>query len=331
MAKSKPKKHNKPAIESTKNSMQQADFLIFIDANILLDFYRLRKSDVSMDFLQKIDAHKNLIITSSQVEMEYMKHRQRAILESIGELKKLRNFNVTVPVVLDGTDASESIRKSKLNIESQQQKLKHRIESIFRNPRTHDPVYKGLQGLFENNSGINLTRTHEKRMDIRELARKRFELGYPPRKEKDTSLGDAIHWEWIIHCAITTEKNIIIVTRDSDFGAQYNRENYINDWLSKEFKERVGAKRKLVLTDRLSNAFELVQIDVTEEMKEEEKNVVDSKSGLMNPSNLHQWHMFISESLISPEVIEGLRKMGESVSKMSSSFRQNDSDEEEND
>lgn len=49
------------------------DALIFIDTNILLDFYRIRKSNVSMKYLEEIENHLDLIITSSQVEMEFKK------------------------------------------------------------------------------------------------------------------------------------------------------------------------------------------------------------------------------------------------------------------
>jgi hypothetical protein len=70
-----------------------------------------------------------------------------------------------------------------------------------------------------------------------------------------------------------TGKNIILVTRDTDFGAIDETDSYLNDWLKQEFKQRVGSRRKFVLTDKLSTAFQLLQIPVSKEMIEEEQKV----------------------------------------------------------
>jgi hypothetical protein len=64
------------------------------------------------------------------------------------------------------------------------------------------------------------------------------------------------------------------VTRDTDFGAITESESYLNDWLKQEFKQRISQKRKLVLTDKLSKAFQLVEIPVSKEMIEEEKIII---------------------------------------------------------
>ncbi len=59
------------------------DTLLFVDTNILLDFYRIRKSDVSTKYLEQLEACKDRLIIGSQVEMEYKKHRQGVIVESL--------------------------------------------------------------------------------------------------------------------------------------------------------------------------------------------------------------------------------------------------------
>ena len=72
----------------SKKKTEKLDALIFIDTNIFLDFYRIRKSNISMKYLEEIDKHKDLIITSSQVEMEFNKKRQSVILDSLSKAKK---------------------------------------------------------------------------------------------------------------------------------------------------------------------------------------------------------------------------------------------------
>lgn len=253
------------------------DALIFIDTNIFLDFYRIRKSEVSMKYLEEIEKHVDLIITTSQVEMEFKRNRQNVILESIVEVNKINNINIAIPAILSDLEAVDSIESSKREVAKKQEGLREKMENILKEPFLNDPVYKSLETLFSNSSQFNLNRENEKRFDVRDLAKKRFLLSYPPRKKSDNSIGDAINWEWIIKCAEETNKDIIIVTRDSDFGCNYKKKMYLNDWLKQEFKERTNQDRDIILTDRLSQAFQLVNIPVTEDMINEEYNIINSE------------------------------------------------------
>lgn len=275
-----------------KKKTPKLDALIFIDTNIYLDFYRIRKSDVSIKYLNEIETHKDIIITTSQVEMEYKKHRQNAIFEALGAVKKISDPNTDLPAVVSDVKAVEMIKKSRKVIDEQQKKLKRRIESILTNPNRHDPVFKVLQSLFSNHSEINLNRQNKERYTIRKLALKRFILGYPPRKNSDNSIGDAVNWEWIIRCAEFTKKHIIIVSRDYDFGLAYENELFVNDWLSQEFKQRISQQRKLILTNKLTQAFKLVEIPVTQEMIDEEDEI--SK---LNPNTIY--NNVINDSLFN--------------------------------
>lgn len=69
--------------------VDKLDALIFIDTNIFLDFYRIRKSDISLKYLSEIETHKEILILTNQVEMEFRKNRQTVILEAFGEVNKL--------------------------------------------------------------------------------------------------------------------------------------------------------------------------------------------------------------------------------------------------
>lgn len=271
-----------------KKKIEKLDALIFIDTNILLDFYRIRRTDVSLKYLELIEKHKDQLIVTSQVEMEYKKNRQSAILESITEVKKINNVNLSVPAILSDSKAVDMIKKQKKEIDIQQKKLKEKIEKILTNPNQNDEVFKKLQKVFKHKCDFNLNRENKQRFTIRRLALKRFMLGYPPRKNSDNSIGDAVNWEWIIKCAETSKKHIIIVTRDTDFGAIHENESYLNDWLKQEFKQRISQQRKLVLTDKLSRAFQYLEIPVTKEMIEEEEKVIKLSSELYRKKLIEQ-------------------------------------------
>jgi len=251
------------------------DALIFIDTNIFLDFYRIRRSDVSLEYLNRLEDCKDRLILGSQVEMEYKKNRQKVILESLNKYSKPDWNKLTPPALLSDSQAAKQIEKSKKRIEKQQKVVNEKIENILGEPSRHDKVYQHLQRIFKYKSEFNLNRLSKKRFSIRRLAKKRFTLGYPPRKNEDLSIGDSINWEWIVDCANRTNKDIIIVTRDTDFGVIYNGKSYLNDWLKIEFQERVSKRRKLVLTDKLSFALKAIDEVVTQEMVDAEKQLLE--------------------------------------------------------
>ncbi|WP_407276388.1 PIN domain-containing protein [Halothiobacillus sp. DCM-1] len=250
------------------------DTLLFVDTNVLLDFYRIRKTDISLKYLEQLEACQDRLILGSQVEMEYKKNRQRAIVESLTNFGAPDWSKLTGPALVADLQAMKMIEKKKKEIVTQKNKVNEKIQNILSDPIHHDPVYQCLQRIFKHNSSYNLSRTKKERFTIRNLARKRFVLGYPPRKQGDTSIGDAVNWEWIVQCSINSSKHIVIVTRDTDYGAIYEGKSYLNDWLKQEFAERVSKKRKIILTDKLSQGLKIVHAAVTKEMEAEEDRLL---------------------------------------------------------
>lgn len=252
------------------------DTLIFIDTNILLDFYRYPRGSAALSALEHIDKNQKIIITGNQVEMEFKKNRQKVIIDSIKEMKGPKWETFKIPVILGNSKPAKAIGTQKSKIQTQSKILQQRIERVLRNPSRNDVVYKTAQRLFRANTDLCLTRKDKVRQEIRRLARKRFILGYPPRKDSDTSIGDAINWEWIIYCAKKHNSNVIIVSRDSDYGQRYGNESIINDWLAEEFRERVNRQKRVTLTEKLMAAFKEANISVTAEEEAAEKELLES-------------------------------------------------------
>lgn len=250
------------------------DTLLFVDTNVLLDFYRIRKSDVSTNYLKQLEACRDRLIIGSQIEMEYKKNRQRVIVEAHSTFSAPDWSKLTAPALVSEIQAVKMIEKKKKELMKQKDKVSEKIEKILSNPTQHDPVYRCLQRIFKHNSPFNLVRPMKERFTIRHLARKRFMLGYPPRKLSDTSIGDSVNWEWIVACAKNSGKHVVIVTRDTDYGVTFNGKSYLNDYLRQEFSERVSHKRKLILTDKLSYGLKIVHAAVTREMEEEEERLL---------------------------------------------------------
>lgn len=251
--------------------------LVFIDTNILLDFYEVDSGDATLPLLKHIQKNHDKLITTSEVEMEFKKNRQRIILKSLNSLKLNKAELISIPAFLRGTKLNLGIKDTQEKLKAQSAALTERAIKILKYPKIHDPVYRTLESLFRDTQFCHLSRDKKLRYDIRRLARKRFSLGYPPRKDSDISLIDSINWEWIIHCAYDSKRDIVIVSRDKDYGEHYGKESILNDWLQQEFKERVSRKRKISLTTRLSEAFKLASITVSEKEEQSELELIQSK------------------------------------------------------
>lgn len=248
--------------------------LVFIDTNIFLDLYRMGSGQGALRQLALLDQVQENIITSYQVEMEYKKHRQAMIVETHNQLRGVSSENKNFSALLLDSQPVSVIKKDIANIERQQKKIKARMDRILLNPSANDPIYKGLQKLFKADTDLNLNRTKDCRDTIRRRAQKRFFLGYPPRKTSDNSIGDAVNWEWIVDCAIRHKSDVIIVSRDNDYGISHNKKRYINDWLRQEFKERVGRKNNIWMTDKLMEALGQLKVKITAQDKRNEDELI---------------------------------------------------------
>lgn len=259
------------SLRSGDNAQVPGNNLLFIDANIWLDFYRAR-NEASLKLLSHAESLIDRIIVTYQLESEFKKNRQSAIVEGLQALKdpvdipRLGIFsNSKATRVID-----QSTKRAKLRVE----KLRKRLLTALESPTRYDPVYKACQRLFHKEDEINLTRKNTLRQLIRRRAFKRFLHGCPPRKKNDTSIGDAFNWEWMVHCAEKAGAGLIIVSRDSDYGVTVDGKSYVNDHLRQEFSEKVSRKRKLMLYSKLSEALKLFRVEVTPQEEEAEKELL---------------------------------------------------------
>jgi len=245
--------------------------LLFVDTNIWLDFYRAR-NETGLALLQHTESVAAKIIVTYQLEIEFKKNRQTAILEGMQELKA--PAQVPRPGLFSDAKASAILSKNIKEAEKRVKSLKTKLAKVLKDPGTHDPVYQTCQRVFHKGDELSLTRSDTVRHQIRRLAFRRFLHGCPPRKRTDTSIGDAINWEWMIHCANHANAELVIVTRDSDYGVHFEGDAYINDHLKQEFAERVSKKRKLLLYSRLSEALKHFEVPVTAQEVEAESELL---------------------------------------------------------
>ena len=173
--------------------------LLFVDTNIWLDFYRAR-TEAGLQLLKHLEAVADQIIVTYQLEMEFKKNRQTAILEGLQDLKPPQQ--VLRPGLLSDAKSTVILNKSLKEAQKRVNTLKTRLTRALANPTAHDPVYQACQRIFHRDHALVITREDAIRKQIKTKALRRFLLGCPPRKKNDTSFGDAFNWEWMIHCAL---------------------------------------------------------------------------------------------------------------------------------
>ena len=251
--------------------------LLFIDTNIWLDFYRAR-NETGLALLKHAEAVSDRIIVTYQLESEFKRNRQAAILEGMQELKP--PGQVARPGIFSDAKASAVLARSMKEADKRVRALKQKLTRVLDNPSAHDPVYQACQRIFHREDSLVLSREDKMRHTIRRRAFRRFLHGCPPRKRNDTSIGDAINWEWMVNCANAENAELVIVSRDSDFGITFEGKAYVNDHLKQEFAERVSRQRKLLLYAKLSDALKHFAVPVTPQEEAAESEIADAKPAL---------------------------------------------------
>jgi len=247
--------------------------LLFVDTNIWLDFYRAR-TEAGLSLLNHLEKVSDRLIVHYNLEMEYKRNRQSAILEGMQELKA--PSPISRPGLFSDAKAAKAMQENMKAATERVKALKAKLKKVLEDPAAHDPVYQACQRMFHANSPLIMTREDSFRAVIRRRAFRRFLHGCPPRKRNDTSIGDALNWEWMLECALRNQAELVIVSRDSDYGILFQDKAYVNDHLRQEFSERVSRKRKLLLYTKLSEALKHFAIPVTREEEEEEEEIIQS-------------------------------------------------------
>jgi len=284
--------------------------LLFVDTNIWLDFYRAR-NETGLRLLEHVEAVSEKLIVTYQLESEYKKNRQAAILEGMQELKAPQQ--ISRPGIFSDAQATKIMARNLKDAEKRVKNLKTRLVRALENPAIHDPVYKVCQRLFHKTDDLTLTRDNVLRRIVRRKAYRRYLHGCPPRKKNDTSYGDAFNWEWMVHCATQQGAGLVIVTRDADYGMVVDDISYINDHLRQEFSDRVSRKRKLLLFSRLSDALKLFEVPVSLQEEEAEKEIVSAGNQRLvitgPPGGMDKWLaelMANADSSISQQALKSL-------------------------
>ena len=198
--------------------------IMFIDANIYLDFYQLRLGKPLLDFIEEQREH---IFVSKQIVHEVERNKlsktndyfksvfaPRTVIVSVGNKNLTYKYPeyMNVPDHLFGIpdEKVHEIRKAVHTAKNAMKELQNLSGQIVQQiARSEDYVSKRLQQVFS--IAAQATTEQMKR------ARERKELGSPPGKKSDP-LGDQISWEqFLCRCHEGSINRVWIVSKDKDY------------------------------------------------------------------------------------------------------------------
>jgi PIN domain len=209
--------------------MPISDTLLFIDTNKYLDLYR---RDNIKNLLAILNEQVNNIFVTQQIVDEV--HRNKLTVAA-NFLREKQNKFTPVQVIasdllapLDSEEGNQFQTKLK-NILKEYALIKVDFDNLANNllskiQLSSDEVSIVLSPIFAN----------AKKHTSKEMqkAKDRKELGNPPGKKNDP-IGDQLNWEQIL-TQFEGKKHLVIISSDCDFGTEYNKIFYLNQYLRDE-------------------------------------------------------------------------------------------------
>jgi predicted nucleic acid-binding protein len=207
---------------------------VFIDTNVLLDFYHLSNDDLEElnKLIVAIDESEITLFFTDQVVDEFKRNREIKISESLKLMDNIK-LGMTFPRVVQSYPEYQLMQTEIRNFGEHLSTMISRLNSDVKS-KTLGPDAL-VEQLFDRATIIPESQS------LYEDARKRSLLRRPPGK-KD-SMGDCLNWLALMG-AIPDGEDIFIVSRDGDFRTQVSG-NELSDYLQEEWHEKKESAAKL--------------------------------------------------------------------------------------
>lgn len=250
-----------------------SDAIIFIDANIYLRFYDTSSSKLKLMLKSIVDLRDKIFVTE-QIRNEVSRNKLKVAKDSFSaNFKELGIKKSPLPELFDEKYDKRLSKwnKKRAKIIDQENKLKKEYSQIVTDILTS--IEKSTDSVSLELDKVFLLSKTPSSIEI-ESARIRKELGNPPGKSADP-LGDQLTWEQLL--PTIENKEVWIITNDSDFFSKYRNRHYLNPFLYNEFKKNNNNKPPTVNLFRSlpegiedfckKTSFQLKTLPSDEEMK----------------------------------------------------------------
>lgn len=203
---------------------------IFIDTNVLLDFYRLSGGD--LDELRRVaklsENGKITLLLSEYLKDEFYRNREGVISIAINQFSKSRT-ELYLPNLVRVYPDSEELKKVTDEFKKHMKSLTESLlEDIRKSSLKADSVISEV---------FNSTESTDVSSEIIQRGITRSTLSQPPGK-KD-SCGDSIHWEWLLEI-VPDGQDLTIISGDGDFESNLQKGS-ISSYLQDEWNKKKGS------------------------------------------------------------------------------------------
>lgn len=228
-------------VEKKKNSKTTMSIKIFIDAQIYLDFYRLKEVNPLLQSLVQLADH---ILVTRQVANEVYRNKAQEASGILTDDTTQFGFKIKLPdtLIANALVIEPTIEENFANLRKMAGEMNLTIDQ-FRSSltaiysQTLEDVSKGkdkvsleLEKIFQNAIEHNEPQFNK--------AKRRKDLGNPPGKPKDP-IGDELNWEQILDYSQREKCSIWVVSRDKDFYSKSkNSQIFGNALLLKEISDK---------------------------------------------------------------------------------------------
>lgn len=248
---------------------------VFIDTNILLNFYHFTGED--LDALNSIFvSHEQGAVAfhiTDQIRDEFMRNRETKIKDA---LKRFGDVSLAaqLPHFMRGYEEYEVLRKLSQKIKKASQSIRQKADDDIKNNNLAADHLIG--SMLE---GTTLISTSE---ETYRKARMRMDMRNPPGK--DGSIGDAINWLLLLE-NVPDGEDLYIITEDSDFYSVIDKE-VINPFLSDEWQKAKDSK--VIAYRSLANFLKDHYDGVVLSFDKDKKTLIDSLEAAGNFATTHE-------------------------------------------
>ena len=270
--------------------------LLFIDANIFLNFYDFHDEDlVQLGKLVDLIKKKEIkLFLTKQVCNEIKKNRESRLGKAYGKFYESKYF-LPMPVFCRHYEEYSDIARMQKIINRAKKNLSRKIwENIKNQELKADIVIKDLIGVSKI---IDSDKYLEK-------AIKRYQFGRPPGK-KDKSYGDEINWESLL-AEVSDEGEFIIISQDGDYSSAIDGNNLkvclIDEWASDSKN-----KKEIFFYKSLSRFFNEHDIKIELLVEKEKDKLIAALITSSTYSTTHEVIMELNKyASFSDDQIKGL-------------------------
>lgn len=204
---------------------------VFIDTNILLNFFHFTKEDI--DALSSVFAsHEHGAATvhlTEQVCDEFLRNRENKIKDALKKFKDVK-FAAQLPAFMKQYEEYELIRQKSAELQELAKAISQKVDvDVIENGLLTDTLIKDI---FNKSNPIETT------PELFGKAHMRMSLGNPPGK--NGSMGDAVNWMALLE-AVPNGEDLHVISEDGDFYSAID-ENRPHPFLKQEWKKKKQAE-----------------------------------------------------------------------------------------